>query len=163
MARPLTLLPIDRACAALITVSPQAYAEQHDLRVDEVADSMSAVIGITPPAMLDAGEWGTFFASDADTREVVGACGFKSPPGADRTVEIAYFSFPPREGRGLATAMAAELTARAKASGAVDRVIAHTLPHLNASTRVLEKSGFLRDGEFIDPDDGLVWRWKFGA
>lgn len=157
--RHLTLLPIDRACAALIAASPQTYAEQHDLRVDEVAESMSAVIGMTPPAMLDAGPWGTFFACDSETREVLGACGFKAPPDAQRTVEIAYFTFPPREGHGLATAMASELTTRAKASVAVERVIAHTLAERNASTRVLEKLGFQHDGEIVDPEDGLIWRW----
>jgi RimJ/RimL family protein N-acetyltransferase len=159
MARHLTLLAIDRACAALVAVSPQAYAEQHDLRVEEVADSMSAVIGMTPPAMLDAGAWGTFFVCDSETRAVVGACGFKAPPDALGSVEIAYFTFPPREGHGLATAMASELTTRAKSSSAVERVIAHTRPERNASTRVLEKSGFQRDGEIVDPEDGLVWRW----
>jgi RimJ/RimL family protein N-acetyltransferase len=54
--------------------------------------------------------------------------------------------------------MASELTTRAKSSSAVERVIAHTRPERNASTRVLEKSGFQRDGEIVDPVFGLVWR-----
>jgi RimJ/RimL family protein N-acetyltransferase len=37
---------------------------------------------------------------------------------------------------------------------------AHTLPEMNASCRVLEKAGFKRLGEVIDPEDGLVWRWE---
>lgn len=109
--------------------------------------------------MLDAGDWGTF-ACAPDTRAVFGACGFKAPPGAERSAEIAYLTFPPLEGRGLASAMASALTGRAKASPAVDHVIAHTLPEPNASGRVLEKCGFRRDGEFLDPEDGRVWRWK---
>lgn len=40
----------------------------------------------------------------------VGTCGFKSSPDQGR-VEIAYFTFPDFEGRGLATAMAGELLA----------------------------------------------------
>lgn len=154
------LLSIDRACAELVGKSPAAYADQHDLRVDGVAEHMAAVIAMTPASMLDAGEWGTFFACAPDTRQVVGSCGFPAPPASERVVEIAYFTFPPFEGQGWATVMAATLTARAKASPSVDRVIAHTLPEPNASTRILEKCGFQRDGEAVDADAGPVWRWK---
>jgi hypothetical protein len=38
----------------------------------------------------------------------VGTCGFKSPPKNDRT-EIAYFTFPGHESRGVATRMASDL------------------------------------------------------
>jgi len=48
-------------------------------------------------------------------------------------------------------------------SAAVLRVIAHTLPETNASTRVLEKVGMNFVGEVIDPDDGRVWRWQMQA
>ncbi|SRR6266498_1981325 len=37
----------------------------------------------------------------------VGSCGFKSPPQNNR-VEIAYFTFPGHESRGVATLMASE-------------------------------------------------------
>lgn len=42
----------------------------------------------------------------------------------------------------------------------LNAVIAHTLCQPNASTRVLEKCGFARDGFGEDPDEGQVWRWK---
>lgn len=38
-------------------------------------------------------------------------------------------------------------------------VRAHTCPEPNASTRVLTKCGFQKVGEFVDPEDGFVWRW----
>ena len=41
---------------------------------------------------------------------------------------------------------------------AIDRL--HTLPEPNASTRILEKTGFKRAGETIDPESGPVWRWE---
>jgi hypothetical protein len=41
---------------------------------------------------------------------VVGTCAFKGPP-QDRRVEIAYFTFPEHEGRGIATEMARQLVA----------------------------------------------------
>jgi len=154
------LLSIDRACAQLVAVSAHAYAERHDLDIEGVTEHMASVLAMTPAAMLDAGAWGTFFACAPDTRAVFGACGFKAPPNEERTVEIAYFTFPPFEGRGFASTMATWLTSCAKASPAVDYVIAHTLPEWNASGRVLEKCGFRRDGELVDPEDGLVWRWR---
>ena len=42
----------------------------------------------------------------------------------------------------------------------VKRIIAHTLPEANASTRVLEKVAMSFLGEVIDPDDGRVWQWE---
>jgi RimJ/RimL family protein N-acetyltransferase len=81
--------------------------------------------------------------------------------GAERSaeVEIAYFTFPHREGRGIATAMVRELTERALQY--VSLVIAHTLPLENASCKILRRCGFERAGEMIDPEDGLVWRWQY--
>lgn len=71
----------------------------------------------------------------------VGTCGFKSPPSAGR-VEIAYFTFPAYEGRGFASAMAAELVAVAQRNEPSVVVAAQTLPERNPSHRVLEKLGF---------------------
>jgi ribosomal-protein-alanine N-acetyltransferase len=91
---------------------------------------------------------------------IIGLCGYKGPPSPDAAVEIAYGLAPAYRGRGYATEAAQELVVRAFASGLVRRVIAHTLPELNASTRVLSRCGFARLGEVMDPEDGLVWRWE---
>ena len=89
----------------------------------------------------------------------VGTCGFKSPPH-DGRVEIAYFTFPKFEGRGFASAMAAQLLAIARQAGLPVVLAAQTLPERNASHRVLEKLGF-RHVETIDhPEDGTVWEWQ---
>jgi RimJ/RimL family protein N-acetyltransferase len=37
-------------------------------------------------------------------------------------------------------------------------VFATVRPDNLASQRVLTKCGFIREGEALDPDDGLVWR-----
>jgi RimJ/RimL family protein N-acetyltransferase len=106
----------------------------------------------TPP-------WGAYLARREDER-VAGLCCFK----ADMTeghVEIAYATLPSFEGRGVARSMVAVLAAIARAGGA-KRLIAHTLPGSNASTRILERSGFLCEGDAMDPEDGLVWRWSRG-
>jgi len=91
---------------------------------------------------------------------VVGTCGFRTGPSAEGEIEIAYFTFPPYEGLGHATQMAVELTRIALASSSVRRVIAHTLPKRNASTRVLEKVGMRLCGPVEDLEDGMVWRWQ---
>src|SRR5438445_6005762 len=91
---------------------------------------------------------------------VVGKSGFKGPPAADGTVEIAYGVVTDYQGKGYATEAAQALVAFAFSSGRVRVVRAHTLPEPNASTRVLTKCGFRHIGEVIDPEDGLVWRWE---
>lgn len=97
---------------------------------------------------------------DADTGTAIGTCGFKTPPSAEQTIEIAYGTTPAFEGRGIATWAAGALAAVAFASGHVRTVIAHTIDATNASTRVLEKNGFRLIGPVIDPEDGRVWRWE---
>ena len=94
------------------------------------------------------------------TDRTVGICGFKGPPGADGSVEIAYGVDPEHQGKGFATETAAALVSFAFSHEEVRVVRAHTLPEPNASMRVLTKCGFRRVGEVIDPDDGLVWRWE---
>ena len=95
-------------------------------------------------------------ASGAD----VGHAGFKGPPDAAGMVEIAYGIHPEFQGRGFATEAAGGLTAFALGDERVRLVRAHTKPENIASARVLEKSGFRRIGEVVDPDDGLVLRWE---
>ncbi len=156
------LVPIDRHAVAVVTRDPGEFDKLLDVESADVREHMASVIAMTPAPMLEAGEWGTFFVFDEETRRVVGACGFKAPPNAAGSVEIAYFTFPPYEGHGYATAMVGSLVAFALDSIDVANVIAHTLPQAGASTRVLEKSAFVRAGDHTDPEDGPVWRWRYG-
>jgi [ribosomal protein S5]-alanine N-acetyltransferase len=88
----------------------------------------------------------------------VGTCGYKGKP-LDRRVEIAYFTFPEVEGRGYASAMAAQLVAIAREHDSSVVVAAQTLPERNASHRVLEKLGFRHVDTIDHPEDGTVWEW----
>ena len=90
----------------------------------------------------------------------VGTCGFAGPV-ADREVEIAYFTFPGQEGRGVATRMAAELLAQTRTAAALHGLvyIAHTLPQEGASTSILRRLGFSLLGSIVHPEDGTVWKW----
>ncbi|MEZ5323442.1 MAG: GNAT family N-acetyltransferase [Verrucomicrobiales bacterium] len=127
-----------------------------------VAEHVHRLVGRTlavQPVSVDKLEWCGYFVVDQETREVVGSCAFKAPPTNEGAVEIAYFTYPGVEGQGYATAMATKLITMASDAAEVQQVIAHTLPEVNASTRVLEKAGMTFVGEVIDPEDGRVWRW----
>jgi RimJ/RimL family protein N-acetyltransferase len=125
---------------------------------------MQRVIGndvrSTPTVESAHPEWGGYLAIDDTTNELIGSCAFKAPPSPNGVTEIAYFTYPGFEGRGYATLMARRLLELATTSPTVRRIIAHTLPERNASTRVLEKVGMHFVGEVMDPDDGRVWRWE---
>lgn len=122
-------------------VSPQWLAQLRDATVVDVWTYGFAVLHV------------------ADGK-IIGAAGFKGPPGADGTVEIAYGIVPGYQARGYATEAACGLLSFALNSGRVQVAQAHTLPQKNASTSVLTKCGFEFVGEFNDPEDGPVWRWE---
>ena len=91
----------------------------------------------------------------------VGTCGFKGPI-EDGRVELAYFTFPEFEGRGVAMAMARWLVERAREHEAQPLLAAQTLPERNASHRILEKLGFVNTGTVEHDEDGTVieWQWR---
>jgi RimJ/RimL family protein N-acetyltransferase len=100
--------------------------------------------------------WCFYFARVGEQPAGVGL--FKGPP-ADGVVEIAYLVFLGSRRRGLATAIVSELVSIARWHG-MTRVVAHTLPENNPSTRVLAANGFMGPTEVVDPEDGPVWRWE---
>jgi RimJ/RimL family protein N-acetyltransferase len=108
------------------------------------------VVGFEPP-------WICYVA--VTNSVTVGTCGFKAPP-QDRRVEIAYFTFPGYEGKGIATQMARQLIALARAADGDVTIAAQTLPARNASHRVLEKLGFACVGPVEHPEDGTVLEWQ---
>lgn len=104
--------------------------------------------------------WIAYLAREdaGDDAPIVGTCSFKSGP-RDGRVEIAYFTFPGHERRGIGRRMAAALVEIARHEPEAVEVLAHTLPEVNASTRILESLGFRHLGTVDDPEDGPVWRW----
>jgi len=92
---------------------------------------------------------------------LIGMSGFPAPPSPDGVAEIAYGIAPAYQGKGYGTEVANALVEFASRDSRVQRICAHTLAEPNASTRVLEKCGFNKVGEAIDPEDNLVvWRWE---
>jgi RimJ/RimL family protein N-acetyltransferase len=90
----------------------------------------------------------------------VGLGGFKGPADRAGEVEIGYGIAPEYRGQGLATEAAKALVDEARRCISLARVLAHTLPANNASTRVLARCGFHRTAEIKDPQDGVIWRWE---
>jgi len=85
---------------------------------------------------------------------LVGGGGFKGPPGEDGIVEIGYSMLTSFREQGLATEAVEMLVNWALSTGQVQEVIAETLPHLIASQRVLEKTGFVEAGQ--REEDGMT-------
>jgi [ribosomal protein S5]-alanine N-acetyltransferase len=128
----------------------------------QVADIAQAVVEATLAfqSRSDARPpWIGYLAVDAADRSLIGTCSFKGGPKGG-AVEIAYFTFEPFEGRGYAGAMAERLVDIARKAPDVTAVAAQTLPAVNASTKVLQKHGFVRDGVAQDDEAGEVWCWR---
>jgi [ribosomal protein S5]-alanine N-acetyltransferase len=89
----------------------------------------------------------------------IGSCAFPAPPRAGR-VEIAYFTFPGGEERGLATEMARRLLTLARAAEPELTIYAQTRPGPGASATILARLGFSCAGVVDHPEDGPVWEWR---
>ena len=147
---PLRLVPIDRSGAP----------EDAGLKVDDVARESCAATAALYRKIGFVRPWLGYLV--ADGAQVVGICGFAAPPASGR-VEIAYFTFPAFEGRGIATSMARALIAMARGAEPAIIITAQTLPKPNASTRVLEKLGFARSGTVVYSEDDDVRGWVLGS
>lgn len=121
---------------------------------DFLKDLCASTIAMYPNGAPEL-PWAGYLAEEHGI--LVGTCAFKSAP-IDGEVEIAYFTFPEHEGQGVATRMAQLLVNLASENGVV-RTKAQTLPEPNASTRILEKLGFVFAGSVNHPEDGEVWEW----
>lgn len=163
MGPPLSLLLIDPALARA-AASPEGLARARRLVLGAEADGVLAFVHETEALRRMTGEsptWGGYLGVDDATREVVGCASFAGAPDEEGVVEIGYRTFPPFEGRGVATAMAAAMVDVALADARVRVVRAHTVARPNASASLLARLGFAHVGDVFDPDeDGLVWRFE---
>lgn len=100
--------------------------------------------------------WVGYFAVRRE--ETVGVGGFKGRP-KNNTVELAYGTIPEYEGQGVATKICQLLVKKAFEHNSVLQITARTLPAVSASTRILGKNNFEKQGLVEDPEDGPVWEW----
>jgi ribosomal-protein-alanine N-acetyltransferase len=167
--RSLTLIPASPDHLLTLIDAPERFEEVVGFPVADglhgfyVSDDVSPdwLASLRSSSGPDPWRYG-FFVVSRESGSVIGSAGFKGPPDASGSVEIAYGIVPSFQGRGYATEAAAALVEFAFASGQVEVVRAHTLPEANASTHVLRKCGFTHLGTVVDPEDGTVWRWERG-
>lgn len=129
---------------------PVAFVSPLAAQVIEATTQLYNAVGYEPP-------WLGYLA--LENGALIGSCGFKSPPENNR-VEIAYFTFPGYESRGVATRMASALVRIAMNKTPAVILAAQTLPEESASTSVLKKLQFRFVGSVEHPEDGLVWEWQ---
>lgn len=94
-----------------------------------------------------------------EDREVVGLCSVIRVP-QDGDVHIGYGVAPSRQRRGATTRAIAALLAWGRRDPRVASISAETSVENLASQRVLERNGFVRTGERIDPEDGPLICWQ---
>jgi [ribosomal protein S5]-alanine N-acetyltransferase len=151
------VVPLRVEQAVVLLTEPERFAECFGLTPVEGFLAFPEAMEPTVAALEGGIDPAWFSYLIVDGTEIVGLGGFTGPP-TEGEVEIGYSVAPSRRGRGLATAAVGQWLERAGTAG-VRRVVAHTLPAENASTAVLRRHGFVRDGEAHDPDEGTVWRW----
>ena len=158
----ITLLPQRREMLTSMS-SPSALARAESVVVREshlslLRDLLNESLGFYDRVGAEE-PWRGYLCVRKEDRAVVGCCGFKGNPKSGH-VEISYLTFPDYEGGGYATAAARQLVRIASSAAEVESVIANTKPENNASTRVLERVGFERDGESQDDEIGRTWLWR---
>jgi RimJ/RimL family protein N-acetyltransferase len=104
-------------------------------------------------------KWWTYLPVHIESNTLIGSCGYKGPP-KNGMVEIGYEVAASYRNQGYATEIVKLLIKMASEDGNVQKIIAHTLAHENASTRVLTKSTFKLSEEINDAEDGLLWKWE---
>ena len=107
--------------------------------------AFAAVLAASTAAGLRAQRGGALPACPADNGGLQLPAGFCALVAADNL--------------GIGRQMAAALVEIARREPSLVEVLAHTLPEVNASTRILEGLGFAHLGTVEDPEDGPVWRW----
>jgi len=91
-------------------------------------------------------------------QQVVGTCGFTGQP-KDRKVELAYWTFNGFEGTGVASFACKALLEMAQKKDPHLTVTAKTAPEHNASTKILQKNGFVFTAIVQDEEIGDSWLW----
>jgi len=157
----LDFIPLEADCLRDLLADPAAFLKGIGAQatVKEAVVEIAHATQALHARLAAAYPWIGYLVQEPDRGVLVGTCAYKGGPTAEGVVEIAYHTFPEFKDHGYATAMAQELLAQAFCHAEVNRVIAYTAPAVSASTRVLEKVGLVRTGDFDHPEDGPVWRW----
>ena len=157
-------------CPTMILTGPRIHLKQRqpsevlqwveslpaEVRAEISVDWLSAVSRLS---MADAWYCGFLFVLN-ESGTAAGSGGFKGPPDASGTVELAYGVDESLQGQGLATEAVGLLLQFCREQAGVCRVIACTRPGHTASARVLQKNQFSCGGLCLHPEDGEVLLWE---
>ena len=100
------LLGLHRNDWERVAADPEVFANEHQLAVGAQRDLLRGVAEQTLALFQRTGvttqPWSGFLSVDREHNTIVGTCCFVAPPDDEGVVEIAYFTFPGFEGRGVA-------------------------------------------------------------
>lgn len=171
----LRLVALDPALARLEDTDRQAFFDALSAQVESA----------WPPVAIDAPDlagrleslsrrpheagWGGWIIlmgwTPGGPDRAVGIGGFFGPPDEAGEIEIGYAMLPSFREQGLATEAVEGLLGWALSDPRVKTIKAHTLAHLYASRRVLEKTGFTAgpDAEAASGDDTVRYDYVRSA
>ena len=129
--------------------SSEIYASTDCQELLKIYDDYYLNIGFNPP-------WIGYFVIREN--QVVGCGGFTGKP-ADGKVEIAYATFKPFEGQGVASFACSQLISISQTTDPSIFITAKTAPENNASTKILGRHGFVFSGIVQDEEIGDAWLW----
>ena len=147
-SRRMTLVAATPELVAADLAGAQAFSEAIGTEVPEnwppklyESIAMRVVLGqLQDPAEHGWSIW-YLLSRRAETRQLMGICGFKGIPDTAGSVEIGYSVLPQFQVQGFATEAVARLMTWAFSHQHVTEVTAETLPYLKQSIRVMEKNG----------------------
>ncbi|MFZ6746288.1 GNAT family N-acetyltransferase [Undibacterium sp. JH2W] len=100
----------------------------------------------------------TFYIVATEQKHIVGGCGFKHAP-RNGVVEIGYGISPECRRHGAAGA-AVQAMLQLAFDGGATQVLAEVNPANLASTRVVQKLGFIDTGSYVDETEEVLVRWR---
>ena len=159
----LEFMPATRKVLRLLASEPEDFAAQHRVRLHDGAQAVAqhSLAFMKSFPLETAPDWFGHLAIEGESQQLAGICSLKGPP-VEGAVEMAYFTFPGFEGRGIGTAMAQFVLDRARLLPDVKWITAHTASEHNPSTRILQKIGMRFVCEEVE--DGVpVWLWRIAA
>ena len=156
----LEFLPAPRRLLRLLASEPEKFAEEHGVRLHPVAQSVAqtSLEFMRTFSLETPSHWFGYFVIEGASQQLVGVCSFKGPP-ADGALEMAYYTFPGFERRGIGTEMARFLLQRARELPGVKALIVRASPDQRTAMRILEKIGMRFAGQ-EEEDGATVWRWE---
>lgn len=138
------LIETERLC-----ISPQNIGEMNTLYNNETDGEMKQAYHEmieTMQSLPGREEWGTNWKITLSGGTPVGEIGFKGAPDAEGIVELGYGIGEPFRQNGYATEAVKALSRWALEQESVKCVTAQTEPDNKVSQKVLQNSGFIRDG-----------------